>query len=193
MSVGDVKLLLVCEGDGDDDDLKALTLKVLHEAHPWMVGLETLDEPTPAWFEYEPGRRFLKWSDINAVCDRRGVPDVHGLGLDLGRRAATRLTRLLSKREVLPEEVSLRVALVHDADGKPAWRERLEAARDEWRSWLEEQERLKRRAHTDIDIAIGVAQPEHEAWVLAAFEPRDAGERERLKGVRQRLGFDPRE
>lgn len=181
----------MCEGDGDDDDLVALTLRVLHETHPWMIGLESIEQPTPAWFEYEPGRRFLKWSDIDKVCDGWRVPRVQGLGMHLGRRAATRLTRLLSKPTVLGAEEPIRVLLVHDDDGVAGWRESLEAARDEWLTWLVGEAAFNRRPHTDAGVVIGVATPEHEAWVLAAFVPRDDGERGTLEQSRKRLRFDP--
>ncbi len=187
-----MKLLLVCEGDGDDDDLKVITLKVLHEPHPWMVGLESLEAPTPEWFEYERGRGFLRWGDVAKARVARRVPRVHGLGMHLGRRMATRLTRMLSLPSVLPPGDAIRVVMVHDTDRLPGWRESLEAARDEWLAWLDDQERLKLRGHTDANVAVGVAHPEHEAWQLAAFEPKGNRERTRLTSVQAQLGFDPR-
>lgn len=186
-----MKLLLVCEGEGDDDDVITLTLRVLHEALPWMIGLESLAQPTPAWFEYEPGRRFLKWSDVGKVCDQHRVPRVNELGLRLGCRAAKRLTRLLSEPKVHPPDEPIRVLLVHDDDGVAGWRESFEVARKEWLTWLDEEARLNRRPRTDADIAIGVAAPEHEAWVLAGFVARDEAERQALESARKRLGFDP--
>ncbi len=84
-----MKLLLVCEGDGDDDDLKVITLKVLHEAHPWMVGLESLEAPTPEWFEYERGRGFLRWGDVDKACDAIATK----FGAAAIRRAASRPDR----------------------------------------------------------------------------------------------------
>lgn len=186
-----MKLLLVCEGEGDDDDLIALTLRVLHEAHPWMSGLEAIEQPTPAWWLFEHGRRFLSWHDVGKLCDRRGIPRVQGLGMHLGRRAATRLTRLLSTPDVLPPGEAVRVVWAHDDDGVAGWRESLETAREEWLAWLDAEARANRRPKTDADIAIGVASPEHEAWVLAAFAPASDAEREAHARTSTRLGFDP--
>lgn len=178
-----MKLLLICEGEGDDDDLKALTLKVLHETHSWMVGLETLAEPTPAWLEYEPGRRFLRWSDVSTVCDRLGVAPVQRLGRGLGYRAAARALLLLSALPARPLEEGVRVVMVHDSDHVDGWRESLDAARNEWLAKLAAMGR-------DVDVAVGVAHPEHEAWVLSAVEPT-GDERLRWEVLRERLGFDP--
>jgi hypothetical protein len=44
----------------------------------------------------------------------------------------------------------------------------------------------------DADVAIGIATPEHESWVIAAFEPQDTVDAARLAELRQALGFDPR-
>jgi hypothetical protein len=186
-----MKLLLVCEGDGDDDDLITLTQRVLHAAHSWMIGLESLQEPTPAWVHVGPDARFLKWADINKLCDDHRVPRVQDIGLRLGARRATRLTRLLSTNAFVSEPDGVRVLLVHDDDGEAGWREALERIREQWLRWLDDEVRLGRRAPQDIDIAIGIATPEHESWVIAAFEHRDTVDGTRLAELRQMLGFDP--
>lgn len=186
-----MRLLLVCEGEGDPEDLVALTLRVLHEAFPWMRGLESLQEPTPVWWAFEPGRGFLKWSDIDKLCEQRRVPPVHGPGMHLGRRAATRLTRLLSRPGERPSDMPLRVLWVHDDDHVPGWWASLDAARTDWLSWLDQQHRANASVRVDVDIAVGVATPEHEAWVLAGFVPQDDTERATLEAARAHLGFDP--
>jgi hypothetical protein len=38
---------------------------------------------------------------------------------------------------------------------------------------------------------VGLAHPDRESWVLAGFEPRNAGEIRRLEQVHQDLRFDP--
>jgi hypothetical protein len=187
-----VKLLLVCEGEGDDEDLVTLTLRALHTAHPWMQGLESLEQPMPAWVQSAPGVLFLKWADIDKVCDEHKVPRVQAMGLHLGARAARRLTRLLSGTGFTSATDGIRVLLVHDDDGREGWREALESERRAWLTWLDDEVRLQRRVAMDADIAIGIATPEHESWVLAAFEPQDAVDVARLADLRQALGFDPR-
>lgn len=179
-----MKFLLICEGEGDDQDLKALTVRVLQEEHPWLIGLDTLDEPLPSWLQYEPGRGFLRWSDIDKACDLRKVPRVQRLGRGLGYRAALRALRLLSALPSLDLQDGVRVVVVHDSDRVDGWQESLEQARAEWLD-------ATRADGRDAAVALGVAHPEHEAWVLAAFEPQDEREKERLEELRRRLGFDP--
>lgn len=182
-----MKLLLICEGTRDDEDLTALTLKVLHESHEWMVGLESLSEPTPTWLEYEPGRRFLRWGDVDVVCERWRVPPVQRLGKGLGYRAALRALRLLSVLPSRSETAGVRVVMVHDSDRVEGWLASLDLARREWLSAL-----ASRVENLDADVAVGVAHPEHEAWKLVAFEPGTATELTALNAARARLGFDPR-
>jgi len=40
-------------------------------------------------------------------------------------------------------------------------------------------------------IAIGVAHPKRECWILAAFQPDDDDDRSCLEVLRKELGFDP--
>jgi hypothetical protein len=183
-----MKLLLLCEGTADEVDLKALTVRVLHEAHLWMIGLDELEDPLPAWLEYEPGRAFLRWSDIDRACERYKVPPVQRLGRGLGYRAAYRALLLLSALPSLnlPSE-GVRVVMVHDSDRVKGWRESLEQARADWLEAI----RADRADGANVAVALGVAHPEHEAWVLAAFEPQGPEEEARLGELRRRLSFDP--
>lgn len=114
------------------------------------------------------------------------------MGLHLGARAARRMMRLLSTKAYASAADGVRVLLVHDDDRVSGWREALERERSDWLQWLAEEVRLRRRPAMDADIAIGIATPEHESWVIAAFEPRDALDEARLADLRQKLGFDPR-
>lgn len=181
-----MKLVLICEGSGDDADLRAVTWSVLRAAHAW---LKDFDDPADAgypWVEFD-GARFLKWSRVKELCDRQGVPRVHGLNHGLGYSMARRPLNLLS---VLPDADAangLRVVMVHDSDGEQvAWTDSLTRARDTWLA-----EELGRRKPLDVDAAIGVAHPEHEAWKLAVFAPRTDAEQERLRELQQQLGLDP--
>lgn len=180
-----MKLLLLCEGPADEADLKALTMRVLHKAHPWLRGLDELEEPLPAWLEYEPGRTFLRWSDIDKACDRYKVPPVQRLGQKLGYRAALRALLLLSALPSLNLRADgVRVVMVHDSDRVEGWPESLDLARFEWLTAMSAE-------GVDATLACGVAHPEHEAWALAAFEPQSAEEQARLDELTQRLSFDP--
>lgn len=78
-----------------------------------------------------------------------------------------------------------RVLLVHDSDGDAQVEVELKQARSDWL------EKVRGTQTVDIDVAVGVAHPEHEAWAIAAFEPTNEDERARLASERQRLGFDP--
>lgn len=176
-----MKFLLVCEGTGDDEDLKMLTARVLRDVHAWLVDHDSL----PSWLEYEPGRLFLRWHDVEKVCERYKVPSVQKLGGGLGYRNALRALRLLSALSSLSlRDDGVRVVMVHDTDRVDGWKESLERARADWLAAV-------RIGEVDADVAIGVAHPEHEAWVLAAFEPQSEKERGRLEELERRLKFDP--
>lgn len=71
--------------------------------------------------------------------------------------------------------------IARDIDRDPRRRDGAKAALDHAR----ERGRLKRT------ILLAHPVPEIEAWLVAAFEPRDATERQRLESEVRRLGFDP--
>lgn len=179
-----MKLFLVCEGPADDEDLRQLTMKVLHQEHPWMIDLESIAQPTPEWLEYEPGRRFLKWSDIGKAFEDRRLPPVIAPGRGLKYLATTRALRLSLDLVEKQKHQGARVVVVHDSDGDDDWRKSLAQARNEWREGVV-------RKGADLDAAVGIAHPEHEAWVLAAFQARNDNDTQRLALLRERLGFDP--
>lgn len=181
-----MKFLLFCEGPGDDEDLRALTWTALRSARAWLQGFDDFTQAGHEWVRTAHGERFLKWAHVNDICDRLHVPPVRRLGQSIEHRMTRRaLNMLLAHPEVSPAE-GFRALLVHDSDGSSRWLEGLLAARDEW---LAEH----RAAHpdSDVDVAVGVAHPEHEAWLIATFEPRDGVERARLEDLHRELGFDP--
>lgn len=171
-----LSFLLVCEGTSDPETITVLADRVACAEHDWLDGtIESIRQYVGA----APGERFVRWSDIDPICDREGVPRVHGLGYALGRRAATRALRLALKLAVRPAAV----LLVHDSDGDhDGWRSSLEAARTDFESG---------ERPPSFAVVLGIAHPEREAWVLAGFEPRTPEERARLEGLRSELGFNP--
>lgn len=187
-----MKFLLLCEGPGDDEDLHAITWNVLRSVHGWLDGQDR-DGGVHGWVESGPHEVdatrkcfFFKWGHINLLCDQHGVPPVQRLGRGLGYRLAKRALNLLLAMPDVDLVAGLRVVMVHDTDGTPGWSESLAVARDEW---LADHHHAGRAE--DIDVAVGAAHPEHEAWVIALFEPRDGVERARLEDVRRALGVDP--
>ncbi len=194
-----MRFLLVCEGVGDERDLRALTWKALRHAHDWLGGYESVEQVGVAWVDpqrggafeaeaAEPGRgeRVMWWKDIDKICDRHRVPVGQRLGRGQGYQSTRRALNLLLALPDLDLNDGVRVILAHDTDHRPGWRESIEAARDEW---LGEHQASGRGG--DVDVAVGIAHPEHEAWVIAAFVPSNDDERERLEGLRGELGFDP--
>jgi hypothetical protein len=176
-----VKFLLICEGSGDDEDLKILTVRVLREAHLCLRD----DDSLPAWLEYKPGRSFLRWSSVKGLCEKYKVPRVQRLGGGLGYRQARMALQLLSALPSLNlRNEGVRVVMVHDSDRGEGWPDSFERARNDWLPAV-------RADGADADLAFGVAHPEHEAWVLAAFEPRSKKEKARLDELTKRLKFDP--
>jgi hypothetical protein len=173
-----VKFLLLCEGAGDDEDLHHLTLNVLRHAHNWLKDHDELP-----WVEMRYGERFLKWGNVAAEASALNVPPVLRAGRGIGYAMARRALNLLSVLPAIDLTAVLRVVMVHDSDHTDGWFESLAAARDEW---LREE-----RGVRDIDVAIGIAHPEHEAWPIAVFEVRAAQEQKHLEALRSELGFDP--
>lgn len=180
-----MRLLLVCEGVGDEQDLRAMTWTAFRYAHDWLVDHERIEDLHP-WIEFENGASFLRWGDVNDVCERLGVPPVQKLGHPLHARATRRL--LTALRDLAPDVArdGVRVVIAHDSDHVSGVFESIAAARD---AWLEEHRRSE--DPSDVDVAVGVAHPEHEAWAIAVFEARSDEEVGRLDAQRKALGFDP--
>jgi hypothetical protein len=76
--------------------LRTLTIRVLHETHPRLMGLESLEEPLPSWLEYEPRRHSLEWNHVETVCKRWKIPPVQNLGHGPGYRRGLLALRLLA-------------------------------------------------------------------------------------------------
>lgn len=177
-----MKFLLVCEGSADEGDLRAMTEHALRFAHDWVAQFETVEAAGLQWVRPNGGEPYLRWADIKKTCEDLRVPPVLRLGMPLHAASTRRVLNALSK---MGEDIS-RVIFVHDSDGNADVRESIESTRD---AWL--QERDEKDDRQTFDVGVGVANPEHEAWLIAMFKPRDEGESSQLQRVKQRLGFDP--
>jgi hypothetical protein len=164
---------LVVEAPADADAARILVDRVLRARRSW-IDEETL-EHLRSWRGIEPDSAVTHWKQVRALAKAH---EVSGHGLFSGEpgapdaRAARRALLLFTKLGMTDA-----VVLLRDADDQSERRIGLEQAREGSR-------------HRDV-VAIGVAEPEREAWVLAGFQPRDEAERSALARERQRLGFDP--
>lgn len=164
-----MRIGMVCEAASDHRTATTLAARVLERPVETTCINPVVDQvPT-----------FSKWTNLNRheqtwprhhLNGRRGdQTPVHG------QTVAARKALLLFYGKV--DAVILMVDGDNEADTR---RDALERARRE--SALIPSER----------IVVAVPQPEQEAWYIAAFEPKDAEEQERLTELRAELGKDPR-
>ncbi len=165
--------VVVCEAEADQRTACALADRVILEKSTWLDA-ETLGAARH-WAGGSTESTFLRWASVPREADKRGVR-AHGYFEGrpgaLDARAA-RLALLLAAR-LRPELAG--VLLIRDTDGHVERREGLEQARADVRPFV---------------VVIGLPHCKREAWLLAAFEPGDVEETQRLTNLSQELGFNP--
>ena len=166
---------VVCEAPADRNSACALADRVLLQEVEWLAS-ETMDA-VRKWRGATPEASFVRWASVRDECQKMGIRGIFGtFGGESGRPDAfvARLALLLmnaSKRR--PDAV----LLIRDSDGDFERRSGLEQARDA-RPW-------------PFPVIIALAEPKRECWVLAGFEPKTEGEKERLVNEQRRLSFHP--
>jgi hypothetical protein len=183
-----MRLVAVCDAHADFRQVRALVDRALLTCCDWMSGYASVDSDVPeahtldvvrAWRGLEDGTEFSRPADVKRLAEHREHRRwtfVQGFGG--GSEAKTiRKALLLTRRMLEPEEVAA-VIIVRDSENDPRRLAALEVARqsEQW-PWT---------------VVIGVQHPMREAWVLAALQPIDDGEREGLARVTAELRFDPR-
>jgi hypothetical protein len=170
---------VVCEARADRDTACGLADRVLLEEVSWLAP-ETLDS-CRQWRGCDSTQPFLKWTEVKAEQERKGVKGIFGhFGGKAGlpdARAARLALLLLAASEHPPAAV----LLMRDSDGDAQRREGLEQARDfkiNDKPW-------------PFQVLIGVAEPKRECWVLAGFDPMSPAETTRLEESGRRLSFHP--
>jgi hypothetical protein len=170
---------VVCEAAADFRTATALAERVIREQIDWIE--EDSFVHCPLWHGVDQTRPCLLWREIPKLAAAAGIPPIHGhfdgRPAEPDARAALRALRFLKKKH---EGHPLHgVFLIRDDDGDTSRRAGLEQAR---------------KAEQDFQdrIVLGLAHCQRESWVLAGFDPADAGEEDRLAEVRADLGFDPR-
>ncbi len=173
--------LVVCEARADFDIASDLADRVICEQIDWID--ETLLPSLREWWEAEPGRTFVRWTELDRLATAHGFrlrPRSRFSG-EPGAADAAAADRALQLATFLKlDQPIAAVLLIRDSDDQDERRKGFLQARvpATGTSW-------------PIAIAIGLAHPKREAWVLAGFEPRDATEQSRLTQLRQDLGHDP--
>lgn len=164
---------LVVEAPADAQTARVLVDRVLLAHADWID--DSLLEHHRAFRGIEPDSLVTHWKKVPALAKAHGVRSHGHFSGEPGApdaNAARRALLLLTKLG-MPDAV----VLLRDADDQPERRVGLRQARE--------------GSIHESRIAIGVAEPEREAWLLAGFQPRNDQERATLAGERQRLGFDP--
>lgn len=168
---------VVCEARADQLTACGIADRVLSEEVDWLepevrdnvyrwTGVNTLPED-----------RFVRWQKVREESARRGLKGIMGFfGGEAGRPDALIARQALLLFASLDRKPDA-VLLVRDSDGDSTRRAGLEQARKTY-PW-------------PFEVVIALAEPKREAWVLAGFEPGNADEEARLRGLRERLSLDP--
>lgn len=170
-------LLVICEAPADFQIAADLADRIISETIP--------AEPSTVrrWYESEPGRPYVRWIDLDKVAAARGIrlrPRSRFGGEPGAADAAAADKALLLAAFMAKKHDLVGVLLIRDSDGD-----------DERRIGLTQARTTEPGARWPFNVAIGLAHPKREAWVLAGFEPQDAAEHQRLAALRQDIGRDP--
>jgi hypothetical protein len=168
-------LAVVCEADADRRLATSLADRVLCEKVGWL-DLDSLDLHR-RWQGLEEGSSHLKWHQVKTLAKQRGLRikgSFEGEPGEPDAKAARLALQLLMISGRQPDAV----VLIRDSDGQEERRIGLEQARSSG-SW-------------SFPIVIGLAHLNRECWILAGFEPQNKDEQQRLAGLHEELGFDPR-
>lgn len=176
-----VRLLVVCEAPADFRTATDLADRVFCERIDWLD--ESLLPTQRTWTETDPGRPYLRWTDLDRAAAARNLRlrPRSRFGGEPGAADAAAADKALQFAAFLaPDERPAAVLLIRDSDDQPERRRGLAQAstREPGHAW-------------PFHVVIGLAHPKREAWVLAGFEPRDPDEHARLATLRSELGHDP--
>jgi hypothetical protein len=186
------RIVLVCEGATDLPLACDLADRILRDTVDWLRDHDDLDE-LRSYRGLDENQPYLPWTEVKQRFEKSR--------LRLGRRFSNDAP---SPDQVTTRKLLLLIAAHHqasrggdgvngvlifrDADHQPERRRGIEAAREEFVRNHEAPESLHPwRQH----IAIAVAEPMNEAWVMAGFEPAEDGEQADFAAAREELGFAP--
>ncbi len=180
-------IVVVGEGVTDPPLVCDLADRVIHDHVDWLC-----DQDLDCHRRYgglSDDEEFVKWSQVKKRHQqrfrRRGDRFItSGPPKPPDYQAMRKLLLLIEAATSDSKEIH-GVLVFRDTDNQPQRQQGLQQARDEFmanndatQSW---------RAH----IALAVAEPKNEAWVLAGFEPQNEREIEALARVQKEIGFAP--
>jgi hypothetical protein len=169
-----LSLAVVCEAPADRETACTLADRVVCEQIAWID--ESLLPHLRQWRGRTPNELHLLWKEVPKLARERGLTLFGHFRGEPGAPdafVARQALLLLKSSDCVPDGV----LMIRDADDQPTRRRGLEQARD-----------LKL---LNAPVIIGFALTKRECWVLAGFEPCIPEEEERLKTLRQELGFHP--
>lgn len=176
-------ILLVAEGNTDPPLVCGLTDRLLRDTVDWLRDQELdyhrryrgLDEDE-LYFSWKEVRRrhAARFPRSRREWGRTGTPD---------ERATYKLLRLVKDAIDAGKAIDA-VIIFRDADKQS---ERRDGIRNALSGFLAGGGSGPWSEH----MAIGVAIPKNEAWILAGFESRSDAERDSLAEIRRKLGFAP--
>ncbi len=165
---------VVAEARADKQIASELAERVLVDEVDWIEreGLPALVR----WQGLDESAEYLSWAGIGNQFKARGMVS-HGrfrsVPGTLDERRARKALLLFTSLPEPPDSVFL----VRDTDAEEGRVESLAREREAG-SWK-------------FPVLLATPHPKRECWVLAGFDPADAGERAALDEVRSHLGFDP--
>lgn len=188
------RIVVVCEGDTDLPLVCDLADRVLHDAVDWLRDFHTLDA-LRSYGGFDENREYVMWSKVPALFQGLGLRRSRGFGQpnpDPDYVATRKLLLLIAQHHQSKkgEDGVDGVLIFRDADHEPERRQGIRAAREDFVASDEASGSLHPWGQY---IAIAVAEPKNEAWVLAGFEPANDAEAAELATARNELGFAPNE
>lgn len=136
-------------------------------------------EAVRRWQGTAAGERWHKYSRKDRDCLPRTLPNGRPIRLHgrFGKEPELLMWRVVLYLFAVMQPRPAAVFLCRDMDAEPERRKGMQAAR--------------KLAEWPFHVVIAAADPEIEAWVIAGFQPENAGERKLLEDSRKVLSFDP--
>jgi hypothetical protein len=187
-----MRIVVVCEGPSDPPLVCGLADRVLREHVDWLREQPALDG-FRSYVGLEGENGYLTWIEVKERFAKERIR-LRRYGQEKSFPDQVPMLKALlliaARQRAASEGEIAGVLIFRDADHQPERRRGLETGRDEF---VERHEAPRSPHPWREHIAIAVAEPKNEAWVLAGFEPANESELAALTAAREELGFAPNE